>query len=157
MPFAIKTPAFADQAVIPKKFTADGDDVSPKLEWSGVPDGTHSFAIIMDDPDAPPGTWVHWVLYDLPGTLNGLPEGVAKDETIEGGGKHGLCWGVDDYNRVGYFGPSPPPGKPHRYIFKVYALGKTLGMTPRKTKADLLKAMEGAVLGEASFTGLYGR
>ncbi len=157
MPFKITSPAFEDQAAIPKKYTADGADVSPKLQWSGVPNGTQSFAIIMDDPDAPPGTWVHWVLYDLPASCDGLPEGIAKDETIMGGGKHGLCWGVDDYSRVGYFGPSPPPGKPHRYIFKVYALGKPLGLTPRKTKADLLKAMEGAILGEASLTGIYGR
>ena len=156
MPLKITSSAFQDQGTIPKKFTCDGEDVSPKLAWTGVPDGTQSFAIIMDDPDAPPGTWVHWVLYDLP-ALDGLPEGLAKDETIEGGGKHGVCWGVDNYSRIGYYGPCPPPGKPHRYIFKLYALGKTLGITPRKTKEELLKAMQGASLGEAQLTGLYGR
>ncbi|MCM2304716.1 MAG: YbhB/YbcL family Raf kinase inhibitor-like protein [Elusimicrobia bacterium] len=149
--------AFRDGAAIPAKHACDGQDVSPPLSWSGAPAAAAAWALIMDDPDAPPGTWVHWVLYDLPAGSTGLPEGFPKDERPEGGGAHGACWGVDEFSRVGYHGPCPPPGRPHRYVFTLYALDAPTGLPPRRTKADLVRAMEGRVLAKASLTGLYGR
>ena len=116
---------------IPKKFTCEGADVSPQLSWTHVPPKTQSFALIMDDPDAPAGTWVHWVLYNIPGDSLGLQEGTAKEETLANGATHGASWGVDTFSRVGYGGPCPPPGKPHRYFFKVYALDQKLSLPAR--------------------------
>ena len=153
----IKTTAFSPGGPIPKKFTGEGEDLSPALSWTGVPEKTQSLALIMDDPDAPPGTWVHWLLYDLPATSKGLPEGLPKKENLDGGAKQGLCWGVDSFDRVGYFGPLPPPGKPHRYYFKLYALDKALALPPRQTKAQVLKAMEGQILAQAEVMGTYKR
>ena len=149
--------AFDAGKPIPRKHTCDGEDVSPPLAWSDVPQGAKSLTMIMDDPDAPPGTWVHWVLYDLPGEAKGLPEGVPKKEKLQGGGTHGVCWGVDSFHRVGYFGPCPPPGGPHRYFFKLYALDRNLGLAPRATKDEVLRAMKGHVLAEAEWMGTYGR
>ncbi len=157
MAFQIKSTAFKPKATIPKRHTCEGEDVSPALSWSGAPEGTRSFAIIMDDPDAPPGTWVHWVLYDLPADLGGLGEGVPKKETLDNGANQGLGWGVESFSRVGYYGPCPPPGSPHRYFFKLYALDQTLGLPPKATKPDLLKAMQGHILGQAELVGLYQR
>lgn len=153
----VTSPAFAANAPIPVKHTCDGADVSPALSWAGVPPEAKSLALVMDDPDAPVGTWVHWVLYDLPATLAGLPEGVPKKERLDGGGTHGACWGVDRFSRVGYSGPCPPPGSPHRYHFRLYALDRVLGLPPRATKADLLEAMKGHVLAEGELVGTYGR
>ncbi len=112
----LTSPAFDFSEQIPKIHTGDGDDCSPALRWENVPEATKSFALIMDDPDAPVGTWVHWVLYDLPPTQTELPQGVPKTEAGPGGSQNGLCWGVDKFERVGYYGPLPPPGKPHRYF-----------------------------------------
>lgn len=153
----ITSTAFSDGATIPVEHTCDGQDSSPPLSWSGVPEKTAALALIMDDPDAPPGTWVHWVLYDLPARAKGLAAGLPKDERPAGGGSHGACWGVDAFSRVGYHGPCPPPGRPHRYIFTLYALDAPTGLPPRRTKADLIEAMKGRVLAKASLTGLYGR
>ncbi len=111
----------------------------------------------MDDPDAPPGTWVHWVLYDLPADSTGLPEDVPQKERLEDGTAHGLCWGVGSFSRLGYHGPCPPPGSPHRYCFKLYALDAVLGLAPRATKSEVLKAMGGHVLAEVELVGTYGR
>src|SRR4026208_1353047 len=108
-----RSPSFGDGEQIPDKFTYDGRNVSPPLQWNDAPSGTQSFAMICDDPDAPLGTWVHWVLFNLPAELTGLNEGVAAHVGIQG---------KNDFRRLGYGGPSPPPGKPHRYFFKVYAL-----------------------------------
>jgi Raf kinase inhibitor-like YbhB/YbcL family protein len=149
--------AFKAKASIPKKHSCEGEDLSPALSWTGVPPKAQSLAIIMDDPDAPPGTWVHWVLYDLPAQAKGLDEGAAKKETLPNGAKQGLCWGVDEFDRVGYYGPCPPPGKPHRYFFKLYALDKRLDLAARATKDELLKAMKGHVLAQADLVGLYQR
>lgn len=157
MALTLKSSAFTHEGNIPKEYTCDGKDVSPALEWSSAPDGTKSFALIMDDPDAPPGTWVHWIIYDVPGNLNKLAEGLQKTETMPNGSKHGLVWGVNDFSRVGYYGPCPPPGGPHRYYFKLYALDTVLNLSPKATKNDLTKAMQGHVLGEASLMGRYGR
>ncbi|MBI3553924.1 MAG: YbhB/YbcL family Raf kinase inhibitor-like protein [Elusimicrobia bacterium] len=155
--FTLTSPAFKNGEKIPKVHTGDGKDLSPGLHWTGWPKETKSFALIMDDPDAPPGTWVHWVLYDIPAGLKDLPEGVAKKEIVQGVGKHGLCWGVSSFDRVGYYGPLPPPGTPHRYFFKRYALDKELGLKPRATKEQLVKAMEGHILASAELIGLYQR
>jgi Raf kinase inhibitor-like YbhB/YbcL family protein len=144
---------FADGQPIPKKYTCDGADVSPALQWSGAPAGTKSFALICDDPDAPMGTWVHWVIYGLPAALDRLPEKTPTDETLPNGARQGLT----DFKRTGYGGPCPPPGKPHHYHFKLYALDIEVALKPRATKQDLLKAMKGHILAEAWLTGIYQR
>ncbi len=144
--------AFNDGDMIPKVYTCDGEDVSPPLEWHSVPDGAKSMAIICDDPDAPVGTWVHWVYYDLPTEPEHLPENVApKEHPVNGG-----VQGINDFRKVGYGGPCPPGGT-HRYYFKIYALNTMLDLSPGATKAQLLKAMEGHVLGQAQLMGTYQR
>ena len=157
MTFILSSPSFEPGGRIPEVFTCDGADLSPELRWSGAPQETKSFALIMDDPDAPPGTWVHWVLYDLPAGTHDLPQGVPKKEALAGGAKHGASWGVDRYDRLGYGGPCPPPGKPHRYFFKLYALSAPLGLKAKATKAEVETAMKGKVLASAELIGLYGR
>lgn len=154
---ALTSPAFKDGQAIPKQHTGEGKDVSPALHWSGVPKNTKSFALIMDDPDAPAGTWVHWVLYDIPAGRKDVPEGLAKKEEVLEGAKHGLCWGVASFSKVGYYGPLPPPGTPHHYHFKLYALDKVLGLKARATKDEVLKAMAGHVFAQGELTGLYQR
>jgi Raf kinase inhibitor-like YbhB/YbcL family protein len=153
----LSSPAFEFSDQIPKVHTGDGEDSSPALRWMKVPPGTKSFALVMDDPDAPDGTWVHWVLYDLPATLTELPPGVPKTEEGPAGSKHGACWGVDSFERVGYYGPLPPPGKTHRYFFKLYALDKVLGLKARAAAAQVLAAFSGHVLAEATLMGTYRR
>lgn len=153
MAFEIKSSAFKENGVIPKKYTCDGEDLSPPLSWTAPPAGTKSFALISDDPDAPAGTWVHWVLYDLPEKILELPEGVPAVETLQNGGKQGLT----DFRRVGYGGPCPPPGSYHRYFFKLYALDTTLNLPSKATKAKLLEAMKGHSLAEAQLMGRYKR
>ena len=110
-----------------------------------------SFALIVDDPDAPAGTWVHWVVYDLPVETTGLSAGVARDDTLPNGGKQG----VNDFHKVGYNGPCPPPGAPHRYFFKLYALDAPTGLRPRAAKAEVLGAIAGHVLAHAELIGTY--
>lgn len=153
MPFRISTPAFSPGESIPKKFTCDGADVSPELSWNDPPAGTLSFALIVDDPDAPVGTWVHWVLYDLPADARELAEGVAKQEQLPDGARQGR----NDFRKIGYGGPCPPPGKPHRYFFKLYALGAKLNLKSPATKADVERAMQGHILSQAELVGRYGR
>ncbi|MBI4224175.1 MAG: YbhB/YbcL family Raf kinase inhibitor-like protein, partial [Deltaproteobacteria bacterium] len=116
-----------------------------------------SFALIMDDPDAPPGTWVHWIIYDLPAKTASLPEGVAKTAEGPNGSKQGLVWGVESFSRVGYYGPCPPPGKPHRYYFKLYALDAPLNLPAKATKPQVEAKMKGHILGQAALMGTYGR
>jgi len=149
----ISSAAFAANEMIPKKFTCDGPDASPKLNWNEPPAKTQSFALIMDDPDAPAGTWVHWVLFDLPADARELEEGVAKQEQLANGARQGR----NDFGRIGYGGPCPPPGKPHRYFFKLYALDAKLNLKPGVTKADLERAMKAHTLGQAELIGRYGR
>ena len=153
MAFAIGSPVFKNGETIPTKFTGDGADVSPPLIWGGIPPGTKSLALICDDPDAPMGTWTHWVIYDIPASHAGLPEAVPPKDTLEGGAKHGM----NTWPNLGYGGPSPPPGKPHRYFFKLYALKDVLGLPPGVDKRALLRAMEGKIIGQAEFYGTYGR
>lgn len=153
----LTSPAFKPNATIPKQHTGEGPDSSPPLEWTGVPAGARSLALIMDDPDAPPGTWVHWLVYDIPPQVQGLPEAVPKTQAIPNGALQGLVWGVDRFERIGHFGPLPPPGKPHRYFFKLYALDAKLGLPPGATKPELEKAMAGHILAQAELVGLYQR
>jgi Raf kinase inhibitor-like YbhB/YbcL family protein len=153
MAFTLSSPAFKAGAGIPKQHTCDGADLSPALSWSGAPAGTKSFALIADDPDAPVGTWVHWVLYDLPGDATQLPQGVPPDERLSSGAKQG----TNDFRKVGYGGPCPPPGKPHRYFFKLYALDTPSTLQPRATKPEVLRGIDGHVLGQVELVGTYKR
>lgn len=153
MAFELKSDAFSQNSPIPAKYTCQGEDTSPPLSWSGAPEGTKSFALISDDPDAPMGTWVHWLIYDIPAEVNQLPQGVATKEVLDDGSKQG----VTDFGRVGYGGPCPPPGKPHRYFFKLYALDTVLDRQPGLSKKELLKAIEGHILAEAQLIGTYQR
>ena len=153
MPMQISSSAFSEGGTIPKKFTCDGPDASPQLSWSGAPASTQSFALIMDDPDAPVGTWVHWVAYNLPASARQLPEGVPKSDAIPGGGVQGL----NDFRKTGYGGPCPPPGKPHRYYFKLYALDSMLNLKPGTTKKAVEQAMQGHILAQAEVMGKFKR
>jgi Raf kinase inhibitor-like YbhB/YbcL family protein len=155
MNLSLTSAAFAHGASIPVKHTCDGTDASPPLAWTGVPPDARALALIADDPDAPRGTWVHWVLYDLPPTLKELPENVARiDRPKELGG---AMQGRTDFNRVGYGGPCPPPGPAHRYFFKLYALAAPLSLKPGATKQAVERAMDGRVLATAQLMGTYAR
>jgi Raf kinase inhibitor-like YbhB/YbcL family protein len=149
----IKTPSFQTGAEIPRKYTCDGADVSPALAWEGAPAGAKAFALIADDPDAPAGTWVHWVFYDLPGETRALAEAEPATESLPGGAMQGL----NDFRKVGYGGPCPPRGPAHRYFFKLYALDAPTNLKPRATKQQLLDAIKGHILAEAELMGRYGR
>ncbi len=153
MTFELKSAAFTTGGNIPKKFTCDGPDVSPALSWSEPPAGTQNLALIMDDPDAPVGTWVHWVLYNLPASERELAEDVPKGEELKNGARQGR----NDFRRIGYGGPCPPPGKPHRYFFKLYALDAKANLKPGATKQELERALEGHILAQTELVGRYGR
>ena len=158
MTIQITSTAFSEGQPIPQIYTCQGKNISPQLQWTGVPPNTKSFALICDDPDAPDPdapkmTWVHWVLYDLPSTISKLPEDVAKTPTLPDGSKQGIT----DFKRIGYGGPCPPPRDAHRYFFKLYALDKMLDLKPGLTKNDLLKAMESHVLAQGQLMGTYQR
>ena len=149
----LTSPAFADGTPVPERYTCDGANVSPPLQWSQAPAGTRSFALICEDPDAPAGTWVHWVIYRIPATATELPEMVATTGELPDGTRQG----VNDFRRVGYGGPCPPPGRPHRYFFKLCALDLEPDLKPRAAKADLLRAMQGHILAQAQLMGTYQR
>ncbi len=153
MPFALTTPAFPPGGDIPRKFTCQGADRSPALAWTDAPAGAQSFALIVDDPDAPAGTWEHWVAYDLPAAMHQLPEGVAKIAHIAGGDTQG----INDFGNLGYGGPCPPAGNTHRYFFKLYALKAKLDLKPGASKKQVVQAMQGQVLGEVQLVGKYRR
>ena len=154
MALALSSGSFANHGFIPKKFTCDGADVSPELSWTNPPAGAHSFALIADDPDAPLGTWTHWVIFDLPPTARSLPEDASRImDKLPDGGRQGL----NDSGKIGYGGPCPPPGKPHRYFFKLYALDRKLGLEPGSTRARVEQTMQGHVLAEADWMGQYQR
>lgn len=153
MEFKISSPAFEQDTFIPKKYTGDGPDVSPPLNWTEPPVGTKSFALICDDPDAPMGTWVHWVIYEIGADARELQENVAKTDTLP----TGVRQGTNDFRKVGYGGPAPPPGPAHRYYFKLYALDTELPLAAGARKNDLLKAMEGHILDQAELMGRYKR
>ena len=153
MAFELSSPVIAPNGSIPKKYTCDGADASIPLEWRDPPKGAQSFALVADDPDAPGRTWVHWVIYNLPADARRLSEGVRTSKTLPDGSSQGM----NDFGRLGYGGPCPPPGSPHRYVFTLYALDAVLATAPGASKAALLKAMAGRVLGQAQWTGRYGR
>ena len=153
MKFALTSPAFTDGATIPTQYTCTGADVSPPLQWTNPPAGTRSFALVVDDPDAPSGTWVHWVVYDIPETVQDIPEAIPKQDKFPKGGMQGM----NDFKKVGHGGPCPPPGPPHRYYFRLYALDAVLNLKPRATKAQLLEASQRHILGEAMLMGRFGR
>jgi Raf kinase inhibitor-like YbhB/YbcL family protein len=153
MKIALTSSAFQAGAAIPRKYTCDGEDISPSLRWGRAPEGTLSFALIVDDPDAPGGTWVHWVLYDLPAGTRELKEGAAKTETLA----NGATQGENDFHKIGYGGPCPPPGSAHRYSFRIYALDAVTSLKARARKPQLLEAMKGHVLGSGELIGRYKR
>lgn len=149
----VTSPAFTHEAMIPSKYTCDAADVSPEISWEGAPEGAKSFVLISDDPDAPMGTWVHWVMYNIPKDVAKLPEAVPKKETLE----DGTLQGVSSFNDIGYGGPCPPSGT-HRYYFKVYAVDVALDLDPKGTNKDkVLKAIEGHVLAYGELMGKYKR
>lgn len=153
MAFSIGSQAFAADQPIPRRFTCDGDDVSPALSWADPPAGAQAFALIVDDPDAPGGDFTHWVIYNLAADARELPENVAKAE------RPGIAalQGRNDFGRAGYGGPCPPSGRAHHYRFTLYALDGPLDLSPGTTKQHLLDAMDGHVLGEARLVGTYER
>lgn len=153
MALEVKSPSFKNGDFIPAEYTCKGKDISPPLEWSGVPNGTKSFALICDDPDAPMGTWVHWVAYDIPPEKTGFLEGMKKDNVLPDGTKQGMT----DFGRPGYGGPCPPPGRPHRYFFRVYALDARPDLKGGLTKARLLDAIKGHIIEEAELMGKFQR
>jgi Raf kinase inhibitor-like YbhB/YbcL family protein len=152
-PFQLSSASFTASQMIPKKFSCEGTDVSPQLSWSGVPSAAQSLALIMDDPDAPAGTWAHWVLYNLPASTKELAEAVDKQEQLA----DGTLQGRNSFGKVGYGGPCPPAGTPHRYFFKLYALDIKLDLKAGASKADLEQAMKGHILGQTELIGKYGR
>jgi Raf kinase inhibitor-like YbhB/YbcL family protein len=144
---------FNEGGTIPKQYTCSGVDNSPPLSWTGIPTNTKSLALIVDDPDAPAGTWVHWVLYNIPAGVTSLPAGIPKIATVPNIGAQGS----NDFRRIGYGGPCPPPGKPHRYYFKLYALDITLNLNPGAPKTAVDHAMQGHTLAQGQLMGKYGR
>lgn len=153
MSIQLSSTAFEAEATIPKPYTGDGVDRSPPLRWSEPPEGTKSLALICDDPDAPRGTWVHWVLFNLPSETRELAEGVPTTETLGSG----ALQGKNDFGAIGYGGPAPPRGKPHRYFFTIYALNAPLNLKAGATKKDLVAAMKGHILAEGKLMAKYGR
>ncbi len=153
MSLRVSSPAWKHGERIPTKYTADGDDVSPPLVFEGVPAGTRAFLLICDDPDARPRSWVHWLLYDIPGTAAGLPEGIPAHATLADGSRHGQ----NSWSRLGYGGPSPPRGRPHRYVFRLYALREPLRAGPGLSANEAERAARDRAIESAEFVGTYGR
>ncbi|MBE0461547.1 MAG: YbhB/YbcL family Raf kinase inhibitor-like protein [Candidatus Aminicenantes bacterium] len=152
MEIKITSPAFEEGGMIPEVYTCDGIDISPPLKWSSVPQGTKTLALICDDPDAPIGNWVHWVIYNIPGDISELPENIPPEQELANGGIQGM----NDFRKIGYGGPCPPGGT-HRYFFRIYALDTELDLQPGATESQLLKAMEGHILAEGQLMGRYSR
>ena len=152
MDIKITSTAFDEGGMIPEKYTCDGIDVSPPLTWTSIPEGTKTLALICDDPDAPMGTWVHWVLFNLPANIIEMPENIPPERELENGAKQGM----NDFRKIGYGGPCPPGGT-HRYYFKLFALDIELNLEAGATKSQLLEAMEGHILGEGQLMGRYKR
>lgn len=152
MEIKVTSSAFKEGEMIPRKFACNGEDISPPLTWTSVPEGTKSIALISDDPDAPLGTWVHWVIFNLPANVNELSEGVPTQKELNNGARQGK----NDFGNIGYGGPCPPGGV-HRYYFKLYALDTILNLAPAASKAQLLNAMEGHILAQGQLMGKYRR
>ncbi|MFZ5980533.1 MAG: YbhB/YbcL family Raf kinase inhibitor-like protein [Candidatus Zixiibacteriota bacterium] len=152
MVLKLTSTAFEEGGMIPARFTCDGEDVSPSLSWSETPERTKSFALICDDPDTPMGTWIHWVLYNLPPDVTELAEAIPSSDPLESGARQG----VTSFGRPGYGGPCPPSGT-HRYFFKLYALDTVLNLEKTATSQDLLEAMKGHILAAGQLMGRYKR
>lgn len=152
MAITVTSPAFTEGGTIPSKYTCDGKNISPPLKWAGATPAAKSFALISDDPDAPMGTWVHWVMWNIPANVNELAENIPTDKDLPNGSKQGIT----DFRRYGYGGPCPPSGT-HRYYFKLYALDTMLDLPANTTKADLLNAMKGHILAEGQLMAKYKR
>ena len=156
MNLTVSSAAFAKQETIPQRFTGDGEDISPALAWSGLPDGTKELALICDDPDAPtPQPWVHWVIYKIPADVTGLPEKVPTTDRLSS--PAGALQGQNSWGGIGYRGPAPPPGPVHHYFFKLYALDTQLDAGAGLTKEGLLAAMEGHIVAQGKLVGTYQR
>ncbi len=153
MNLELTSTAFAQGEPIPREYTADGRNVPPPLQWTEGPAGTRSFALVCEDPDAPSGTFTHWVLGNVPAEVHELTEEASRETVLP----NGATQGRNDFGKVGYGGPSPPPGKLHRYFFKLYALDRPLDLQPGAAKDQVLAAMKGHVLGEAQLVGTYAR
>ena len=148
----VTSTAFHEGEMIPKRYACDGANVSPPLAWTGVPENAKSIAVFCDDPDAPMGAWVHWILFNLPASAKDLPEHVPNDRMLAGGAKQG----ANDSGKIGYSGPCPPSGT-HRYYFKVYALDKQLDLEPGVKKGPFVSAIEGRILAQGHLMGKYSR
>lgn len=159
MTISLTSAAFGDSQPIPKKYTGDGEDVSPAIAWGELPAGTRELALVCDDPDAPTAQpWVHWVIYKIPADAKGLPENVPAESKVAA--LKGALQGLNSWpsgQRIGYRGPAPPPGKTHHYHFHLYALDAPLDVKPNLDKGALLQAMQGRVIGEGLLTGTYRR
>ncbi len=153
MGFAVKALGFAAGGRIPREFTCEAEDTSPALRWADAPPGTQSFALILDDPDAPGGTWTHWLIWNIPARATGLPNNVARAAEFRDGSRQGR----NDFQRIGYGGPCPPPGKPHRYFFHLYALNCKLDLKAGAGRAELDRALKGHVIQQAEWMGRYQR
>lgn len=153
MEFELKSSCLKENGLIAKHYSCDGDDVSMPLHWNDPPEGTRSFTLMVEDPDAPSGLWVHWLLYDVPPDVRRLEEGVTSDPILENGAKQG----INDFREVGYRGPCPPRGPAHRYMFKLYAVDVMTQLKPKATRQQLLQAIENHVLAQSKLTGLYKR
>ena len=153
MPIQVTSGSFQTNQVIPKKFTCDGENLSPSLAWSNLPVGSKSLAIVCEDPDAPAGNFLHWLIFNIDPVIGGLPEGVSEKSSVIGL----ALQGKNGFGKVGYGGPCPPRGATHRYFFRIYALDKTLELNSGAARPDLAKAMQGHVLGEGELMGLYSR
>ena len=153
MVLEVSSPAFQEGDRIPAKYTCEGQDVSPLLAWSEPPVGTQSFALIVDDPDAPGGVFTHWVLFNIPSDSRELPEAVPTRAQLPSG----ALQGENDFGKIGYGGPCPPPGRPHRYQFALYALDQLLDLKAGVSKKQLLDAMRGHILAQGQLTGTYER
>lgn len=152
MTIKMSSTAFKEGEMIPRKYTCTGEDISPPLKFENIPEGTRSLVLICEDPDAPVGIWVHWVLFDLPPDTSTLPEKIPAEKKLENGAVHG----INDFKKVGYGGPCPPSGT-HRYFFKVSALDRKLELKPLSTQKEVVEAMKGYVLAEGQLMGRFQR
>ena len=153
--FHLESPAFRDGELIPVIHTGEGLNLSPPLRWSGAPTATRSFVLLVEDLDSPGGSWVHWLLFNIPASLRALPAGLERAAELPNGARHGSCWGVGRFERIGYQGPLPPAGMAHRYLFELVALDAALNLPPGCTVFDLRAVIGKHQLGRAELTGLY--
>jgi len=151
--FRMESAAFTQGTLIPPRFSCSGENISPPLKWTNPPAGVRSFALIVDDPDAPGGIWTHWVVFNLPAQTRALDENAPKQDKLPNGGLQG----TNSFESVGYGGPCPPPGKAHRYFFRLYALDTVLTLQPRAPREDVVSALKGHTLGETQLMGLFKR